>query len=154
MKYFLFSVILAVVCCTNNPEFKEDDQKARDALVGVWRGSGEFQDEEDQGWNEFWKIIRHKDGTFKVSYLLVHDGNKKYEITSDSGRWGYENGAYYEIYDNDLKTVYKVYSVKKDWFEYNQIQRGGKIEEIKTAETYQLQDPPEGYTEIVHQETE
>lgn len=152
MKYLLVITLLFVVSCTNNPELKDDDQKARDALVGVWRGSGEFKDEKDQGWNEFWKIIRHHDGTFEVSYMLVHDGNKQYEITSDSGRWNYENGTYYEVYKNDLKTLYKVYSVKKDWFEYNQIQRGGKIEEIKTAETYQLHDPPKGYTELVFQE--
>lgn len=156
MKYLVLTLFLLAISCTNNPELKEDDQKARDALVGVWRGAGVYQDEADQGWNELWKMTRHQDGRFEVSYLLVHDGNKQYEVTSDSGKWFYENGGYYEVKANDQKSVYKVYSVKKDWFEYNYIQRGDdvKIQETKTVESYQLQDPPDGYAEFAYQEPE
>ena len=140
-KYLALVSLLLVISCTNNQELKDDDQKARDALVGVWRGAGEYQDDANQGWNELWKMTRHQDGSFEVSYLLTHDGNKQYEITSDSGKWFYENGSYFEVNVYDQKSVYKVYSVKKDWFEYNFIQRGDDvtIQETKTVDNYQLQ---------------
>lgn len=156
MKYLLVISLLFVVSCTNNPELKDDDQKARNALVGVWRGAGKYQDDAGQSWNELWKMIRHQDGKFEVSFLLVQDNTKQYGTTSVAGKWFYENGRYYEVDENNQKTIYNVYSVKKDWFEYNFIERSDKvnIEEIKTVEGYQLQEPPDGYTELVYKEPE
>ena len=155
MKHFLFFLLffIAIAACTNNSELKGDDQKARQALIGVWRGMGDYQDQEDEGWSENWKITRHADGTFEVQYLLVNDRNKEYEITTDQGTWSYENGRYQEINSFDVKSVYKVYSLKNDWFEYNFIQRGDgvTIQETKTVENYQLQDPPKGYSKYVSQ---
>lgn len=156
MKYFLSITLILIVSCSNNPELKDNDNKAKDALVGVWRGSGEYGEGEDQGWDELWRIERNKDGSFEVGYLLVHDENKEYEYTTDSGNWNFENGKYYEIYGENLKTVYKVYSVKKDWFEYNQIERSDDvtIQEVKTEDSFQLQKPPQGYSEVIHSESE
>ena len=147
---------MLVISCTDNPELKDNDQDARDALTGIWRGAGEYQDEKDRGWNEFWKLTRHQDGRYEVSYLLVHDEDKLYETSSDSGKWYYENGRYFEIDGTEQKSVFKVISLKKDMFKYNYIQRGDDvpISETKTGEGYQLQDPPEGYTEVVFKEPE
>ena len=139
MKYLLLtSLLLFFISCTNNPELKDNDQKARAALSGVWRGEGKYQDEENKGWNEFWKITRHQDGELEVKYLLVNDTNKQYEITADTGRWFYANGTYQELDSYEHKSVYKVYSLRKDWFEYNYIQRGDSvtIQETKTEASY------------------
>lgn len=156
LKYILFILIFLFLSCSNNPELMDNDEKAKNALIGVWRGTGEYGEGEDQGWDETWKIVRHKDGTFEVNYLLIHDGNKEYEYTKDSGLWKFENGKYYEIYEDNLKSVYKVYSLKKDWFEYNQIERSDEvtIKEVKTEDTFQLQGPPQGYIEVVRPEPE
>ncbi len=152
MKYILVISFLIFVSCSNNPELKDNDSKAKSALIGVWRGAGKYGEGDDQGWDESWKMVRSQDGSFEVSYLLVHDGNKEFEHTTQTGSWDFENGKYYEIYEEDLKIVYKVYSVKKDRFEYNQIERGDDvtIEEIKTEMTFQLQDPPKSYIELVN----
>lgn len=156
LKYILLIPIVLFLSCSNNPELKNNDEKAKNALIGVWRGSGAYGEGEDQGWDESWKIVRHKDGTFEVSYLLVHDGNKEYELTKDSGIWNFENGKYYEIYKENLKSVYKVYSIKRDWFEYNQIERSDEvtIQEVKTEDTFQLQGPPKDYIEVIHSESD
>lgn len=156
MKYFLFLLLLFIAACTYNSELKDDDKKSTQALVGVWRGEGDYQDQEDEDWSESWKISRHANGTFEVNYLLINDKNKEYEITTDKGKWSYVDGRYLETNSQDDKSVYKVYSVKKDWFEYNYIQRGDgvTIQETKTVDNYQLQDPPEGYAKYVYQETD
>lgn len=153
MKILRSVIFIFLVSCTNNSELKDDDQGARDALVGVWRGAGEYHDDAGQVWNELWKMARYQDGKFEVSFLLVQDDKKQYGVTSVSGKWFYENGKYYEVDEDSQKTYYNVYSVKKDRFEYNFLERSDKvnIEEIKTVENYQLQDPPQGYTELVHQ---
>ena len=153
MKYLTLVSIFFVFSCTNNADLKEDDQKARDALVGVWRGAGEYQDETGKIWDEIWRMTRYQDGKYEVKFLLIQDDAKQYGITSIAGKWFYENGQYYEVDKDNLKTIYKVYSVKKDRFEYNFIERSDKvnIEETKTVESYQLQDPPDDYTELVYQ---
>ncbi len=144
--FFLFS-------CEVNTELKDNDQLAREALVGVWRGSGEYQDEQDRGWNEFWKMVRRQDGSYDVSYLLVHDGNKQYERSADSGKWSYRNGRYFETDQWQQKSVFNVISLKKDIFVYNHIERGDgpSINEAKTGDGYQLQDPPTGYVKFEYQ---
>ena len=156
MKAFVFVLLLFVISCTNDPELKDDDQSARDALVGVWRGSGDYQDEKDRGWREHWRMARQLDGSYSVQYLLVHDEDKLYEHSMDSGKWGYENGKYYEVNQHKKKSVFKVISLKKENFQYNYIQRSDDIaiNETKTSDAYQLQNPPESYTEFVYQETE
>jgi len=153
MQCLLLLALLSMTACTNNSELKDDDQKSIQALVGVWRGAGDYQGQEDEGWSENWKITRHADGTFEVQYLLVNDVKKEYELTTDHGKWSYENGRYLEVSSNDEQSVYKVYSLKKDWFEYNFIQRGDDvtIQETKTVDNYQLQEPPEGYSKYVNQ---
>ncbi len=153
MKFILLILSLFVISCTNNSELKHDDQQARDTLVGVWRGAGNYQDEGDRGWREYWKMIRHKDGSYDVSYLLIHEKNKQYELTSDSGKWKFENSRYFEVDRHEQKSEFKVLSLKKDLFKYNYIQRDDNlpISETKTSDNYQLQEPPEGYTEFVYQ---
>ncbi len=148
-----FFVLICLISCTENSELKNNDQLARDALSGVWRGEGKYQNEQDQGWVEYWKIIRHQDGTFEVQYLVIHKEDKFYEYANDTGQWFYENGSYSEINKNNQKSVYTVYSVKKDSFEYNLVQNETttKISEIKTVAEYQLQDPPDGYKELKHE---
>ncbi len=154
MKYLLIPLLLALVACTNNPEIKDDDAKASEALTGVWRGDGTYEDEEDAGWAESWKMVRGSDGTYKVDYMIVHDGDKLFEQSSDAGTWSYEEGVYYEVNSSGNKTVYDVFSVKADWFEYNIAQRQGSanIQESKTVEKFQLQGPPEGYLEVSYEQ--
>ena len=156
MRIKAFVMLLLVISCTNDPELKDDDQNARDALIGVWRGAGDYQDEVDRGWREYWRMSRNQDGSYSVQYLLVHDEDKHFEHSMDSGKWGYENGKYFEVNQHKQKSVFKVISLKKDNFQYNYIQRGDDlaINETKTSDAYQLQDPPEGYTEFVYQEAE
>ncbi len=139
--------------CTNNPEVKEDDAKATEALVGVWRGDGTYEDEEDAGWAESWKIVRGSDGSYQVDYMIVHDGDKLYESSSDAGTWSYENGVYTEVNGNGENVIYDVFSVKADWFEYNIAQREGtaNIQESKTVDDFKLQGPPEGYSEVSYE---
>lgn len=106
-------------------------------LIGIWRGAGVYQSDEGQGWNELRKMIRHEDGKSEVSCLLVCHGDKQYEVTFDTGKWSYENGKYAEVDGDNQKSIYKVYSVKKDWFEYNYIQRGDNVT-IQETETVKL----------------
>ena len=152
MKYLWMPIVLVLLSCTNNPDVKDDDAKAAESLVGVWRGEGTYSDEEDSGWTEAWKMVRGSDGTYKVDYMIVHDGDKLYEQSSDAGTWSYENGVYFEINSNDNKVTYDVFVVKKDRFEYNIAERKGtvNIEETKTVADFQLQDPPEGYSYITY----
>lgn len=161
MKTLLYILFFFIVSCSNDtelPELKDDDLKAKEALIGVWRGisRGENDIGEGKGLDEFWKIFRKQDGTFEVMYLLVNGKDKNYELSSDNGKWGFENGMYYEVDNNNLKTVYKVYSIKNDWFEYNQVERAdnSKIQEVKTEMSYQLPQPPTDYTEIVRLNSE
>lgn len=152
MKYLLLPLLLVLVSCTNNTDVKDDDAKASESLVGVWRGDGSYADEEDPGWAESWKMVRGSDGIYNVDYMIVHDGEKRYEQSSDAGTWSYEDGVYYEINSNADKVTYDVFVVKKDRFEYNIAERQGtpNIEETKTVETFQLQDPPDGYSQVTY----
>ncbi|MFK7816272.1 MAG: lipocalin family protein [Gammaproteobacteria bacterium] len=149
----LISILFPLWSCTNNPEVKDDDAKATEALAGVWRGDGTYEDEEDAGWAESWKIVRGSDGTYEVDYMIVHDGDKLYEKSSDAGTWMYKNGVYTEVNSNGDNVTYDVFSVKTDWFEYNIAQREGSanIQESKTVDDFQLQGPPEGYSEVSYE---
>jgi len=148
------SLLFAVQSCDKIPgmqgEMKDDDASAKSALVGVWRGDGTYDDEEDAGWAESWKMVRKADGSYIVEYLIVHAGDKLYEQSGDAGAWGYENGVYFEINSQGEKILYDVFSVKKDWFEYNIVERAGSanIQESKTVDNFQLQNPPDGYAEV------
>lgn len=156
LNIFLIIVLLLLsASCTKNSELKDDDVKATAALVGVWRGTGTYAQDEDAGWEEIWKIVRQADGNYEVSYLLIHDNEKLYELSFDTGTWFYEEGVYYEINSQGDKVRYDVYSVKEDWFEYNIAERQGSanIEESKTVDTYQLQKPPEGYSEVSYEQS-
>jgi hypothetical protein len=150
---FLAALLLTLMSCTNNPEVRDDDTKAADLLVGVWRGGGTYKNEENAGWAESWKMVRESDGTYKVDYLAVNDGEKQFEQSSDTGVWTYEDSVYYEVNSNGIKTTYDVFSVKVDWFEYNIAQRQGSIniEESKTVDKFQLQGPPVGYSEVSYE---
>ncbi len=150
---FLASLLLTLWSCTNNPEVKDNDAKASEALVGVWRGDGTYEDEEDSGWSESWKMVRESDGSYKVEYMIVHDGDKLYEKSSDAGTWNYKDGVYTEVNSNGDNVTYDVFSVKTDWFEYNIAQRQGSanIQETKTVDNFQLQDQPENYTEVSYE---
>ena len=159
MKFFLITVLLVsslyfLVSCTNNPEVKDNDAKAKEALVGVWRGEGTYEGEEDAGWSESWKMARQSNGGYVVEYLIVHDDQKLYELSSDAGTWSYEGGTYFEVNSNGDKVTYDVFSVKQDWFEYNIAQREGSanIQETKTVDTYQLESPPKGYSEVTYEQ--
>gem|GEM_PF-3215494 len=151
---FLMLMFFVIPSCDKlpgaNSEMKGDDAKASAALVGVWRGDGAYDGEEDAGWAEHWKMVRNEDGTYAVDYLIVHDQQKLYELTKDTGTWKFENGEYIETNHNGDKILYDVFSIKKDWFEYNIAAREGtaNIQESKTVENFQLQEPPAGYTEV------
>jgi len=156
MKSLPMKAILGcfLTSCTKNSEVKDDDAKATEALVGIWRGDGSYEDEEDAGWAESWKMVRGSDGTYQVDYMIVHDGDKLYEQSSDAGTWSYEGGVYYEVNSNGDKITYDVYSVKSDWFEYNIAERDGSanIQESKTVDNFQLQGPPDGYSEVTYEQ--
>jgi len=165
MKNILLAVLYSVFLvslqsCDKIPglhsELKDDDAKATKALIGIWRGEGTYEDEEDAGWAESWKMVRGSDGTYQVDYMIVHDGDKLFEQSTDVGSWSYEAGAYYEVNSNGNKITYDVFSVKTDWFEYNIAQRQGSanIQESKTVENFQLQNPPEGYSEVTYEQPE
>lgn len=150
---FLVPFLLILWSCTNNTEVKDNDAKATEALVGVWRGDGSYEDEEDAGWAESWKMVRGSDGTYEVDYIIMHDADKLYEKSSDAGTWMYKDGIYTEVNGNGDNIIYDVFSVKKDRFEYNIAQRKGSanIEETKTVNDFQLQGPPEGYSEVSYE---
>ncbi len=154
--YFILFVPLLFIStsCTKNEEVKDNDAKATAALVGVWRGDGTYEDKEDIGWKESWKMVRQADGKYVVDYLIVHDGEKLYELSSDEGTWSYQDGVYYEVNGLGSKVTYDVFSVKEDWFEYNIAERKGSvnIQESKTVDTFHLQDPPEGYSEVSYEQ--
>ena len=128
-------------------ELKDDDAGAKSALVGVWRGGGTYEDEEDAGWTESWKMVRKADGSYIVDYLILHAEDKLYERSSDAGTWEYEKGEYFEINSQGDKILYNVFSVKNDWFEYNIAERAGSvnIQESKTVDNFELQNPPDDY---------
>ena len=150
----LLVTLLALPSCTKNAEVKDNDAKAKAALVGVWRGEGSYAGEEDAGWSESWKIVRQADGKYIVDYLILNDNEKLYELSKDEGTWSYENGAYLEVNGNGDQVTYQVYSVKDDWFEYNIPERDGtaNIQESKTVDTYQLQSPPKGYSLVSYEQ--
>ena len=156
MRLFLIVFLLCIASCSNNSELKDNDEKAKEALIGVWRGfsSGDNDLGSGKGWDEYWKISRYENGIFKINYLLINNTKKEYEISSDKGKWNFENGKYYEIHNGENKIIYKVHSLKNDWFEYNQIERMNSeatIQEVKTVDTYQLQEPPLNYNQLVRQ---
>lgn len=152
MKYLWIPVILLLLSCTNNPDVKNDDAKSAESLVGVWRGAGTYSDEEDSGWTESWRMERVSDGTYKVDYMIVHDGDKLYEQSSDAGTWSYKDGVYYEVNGNSSRVTYDVFLVKNDRFEYNIANRQAtaNIEETKTVEDFQLPAPPEDYSLVTY----
>ena len=147
-------ILLGLPSCTKNAEVKDNDAKAKEALVGVWRGEGNYAGEEDAGWSESWKMVRQADGKYFVDYLILNDSEKLYELSSDTGTWSYENGAYLEVNGNGEQITYQVYSVKNDWFEYNIPERDGSanIQESKTVDNYELQNPPKGYSVVTYEE--
>ncbi len=155
---FCFTLLFTLQACDKIPglqsEMKDDDAKAKQALIGVWRGEGGYEGEEDAGWSESWKIERDANGKYSVDYLILNDDEKLYELSSDSGSWSYENGVYYEVNGNGDKVTYDVFSVKDDWFEYNIAERQGdaNIQETKTVDTYQLQEPPKGYSLVTYEQ--
>ena len=155
MKYLLIIFLLVISACTNNNETKDDDTNAQKTLIGVWRGQGGFRHQDAEGWEQIWKINRYEDGTYDVDYLLTNDVTKEYAKFSDSGEWFYEKGSYYEVNQNDEKFLFKVYSLKDDRFEYNNIDDSDevKIQETKTVDNFQLQDPPEGYKEKINKKS-
>ncbi len=153
--FILVLILFTSISCVKNEEVKDNDAKATAALVGVWRGSGSYEDEENAGWSESWKMLRSADGEYVVDYLIVHDGEKLYERSSDAGTWVYLDGVYYETNSHGNKVKYDVHSVKEDWFEYNLAQRGedsANIEESKTVETFVLREPPEDYSEVSYEQ--
>ncbi len=152
---FLFAFLMSMTSCTQNAEVKDNDAKARKALVGVWRGEGGYESVEDAGWKESWKMTRTDDGKYTVEYLTINDTEKLYELSSDSGTWKYENGVYTETNKNDYQVTYNVYSVKQDWFEYNLAERESEqhIQEAKTEDAYQLQKPPEDYAVVNNEQS-
>ncbi len=159
MRLFVYFIpfvplLLISTSCTNNVEVKDNDAKATATLVGVWRGDGTYKDEENIGWKESWKIVRQADGKYAIDYLMVHDVEKLYETSFDEGTWSYKDGVYYEVNSQGSKVTYVVYSVKKDWFEYNIAERKGSanIQESKTVDKFKLQDPPKGYSEVSYEQ--
>jgi len=98
-------------------------------------------------------MVRTDDGKYTVDYLTLNEREKRYELSSDTGTWSYENGVYMETNKNGYKVTYTVYSLKSDWFEYNLTDRESEqhIQETKTEAGYELQSPPEGYS-IVNNE--
>lgn len=152
--FVLILTLLMLPACTKNAEVKDNDAKARKALVGVWRGEGSYAGEEDAGWSESWKMVRQADGKYIVDYLILNANEKLYESSSDEGTWSYENGIYREVNGNGDQITYEVYSVKDDWFEYNIPDRDGaaNIQESKTVENYQLQSPPKDYSLVNYEQ--
>ena len=150
----LSTSIYTLTSCTQNPEVKDDDAKSKQALIGVWRGEGGYENEEDAGWSEIWKITREANGKYAVDYLIMNDDEKLYELSSDQGTWSYKDGVYYEVNGNGDQIVYNVYSVKNDWFEYNIDEREGtaNIKESKTVDTFQIQEPPKDYSLITYEQ--
>lgn len=150
----LVLVFVTLPSCTKNTEVKDNDAKAKEALVGVWRGEGNYAGEQDAGWSESWKMVRHPDGKYVVNYLILNDNEKLYELSSDQGTWSYKDGIYEEVNSNGDQITYTVYSVKNDWFEYNIPERDGEanIQETKTVETYELQSPPEEYSLVKYED--
>ena len=156
-KFFLSYILLSasiytLTSCTQNPEVKDNDAKSKQALVGVWRGEGGYENVEDAGWSEVWKITREENGKYTVDYLILNNDEKLYELSSDQGTWSYKDGVYYEVNGNGDQVVYNVYSVKNDWFEYNIAEREGtsNIQETKTVDTFQLQEPPKDYSLVTY----
>ncbi len=152
--FVLILTLLMLPACTKNAEVKDNDAKAKKALVGVWRGEGGYAGEEDAGWSESWKMVRQADGKYVVDYLILNANEKLYELSSDQGTWSYENGIYREVNGNGDQITYEVYSVKDDWFEYNIPARDGSanIQETKTVENYQLQSPPKDYSLVNYEQ--
>ncbi len=152
--FFMLTALASIPSCTQNTEVKDDDAKASEALVGVWRGEGGYDGANDAGWKETWKMTRSADGKYAVDYLTINDDEKLYELASDVGTWSYENGIYLETNKNGQQITYTVYSVKDDWFEYNLADRDSEqhIKEAKTEEAYQLRKPPEGYSVVSNEQ--
>ena len=154
LVFVLALTLLILPSCTKNAEVKDNDAKAKEALVGVWRGEGSYAGEEDAGWSESWRMVRQADGKYVVDYLILNDNEKLYELSSDEGAWSYENGVYLEVNGNGDQITYEVYSIKDDWFEYNIPERDGaaNIQESKTVDNYELQSPPKDYSLVNYEQ--
>lgn len=150
---FLLLSLLVIAGCTNNSEMKDNDQKAAQALVGVWRGAGDYSDGKNEGWKQAWVMRRQQNGKFVAEYLFTHKENKQYGLITEMGTWDYENGHYLEVNSYDEKSIFEVSSLKKDSFEYNYLNSDSDvtIQETKTVESYQLQEPPKDYTKYTKQ---
>ena len=94
----LFTVLLLSACDSIDPK---DNTKAREALVGTWKGSGDY-DTENSGTEDCWKTTRYADGRYDLEILTLDPKKKTYEYYKENGQWQVSDGYYTEVStDND-----------------------------------------------------
>ncbi len=81
------------------PNGKQIDER----LVGTWEGSE--SNDQMQGMDKKWTMVRNEDGSFELDFEFKLDGMK--DTSNETGTWWIEDGKFYEYHDySDETDVY------------------------------------------------
>ncbi|MCX4027204.1 hypothetical protein H0A36_08620 [Endozoicomonas sp. SM1973] len=142
----LFIILLLPACDSIDPK---DNTKAREALVGTWKGNGDY-DVENSGTEDYWKATRYADGQYDLEILTLDPNKKTYEYYKEKGQWQVNDGYYTEVSTDNDETKYIILDLSSKRFDYNdasETDHSYYIQENRVKSSYSLRKPPSGYTE-------
>ena len=111
---FVLGLIIFSSCSTNLK--KVSSGKSIDTrLIGVWDG---IETNEDfDGIEKKWEMIRRDDGTFTLSFTYSENGNPQNKI--ETGKWWIDNGKFHEYNDVSGNTdIYKYKVLNNDQIKF------------------------------------
>ncbi|MFA7617269.1 MAG: lipocalin family protein, partial [Weeksellaceae bacterium] len=85
------------------PDGKEIDKR----LIGTWEGSE--KNNQMEGMEKKWTMIRNEDGTFHLDFEFTMDGDTEY--SEETGTWWIEDGKFHEYHDYSDETDIYDYEV-------------------------------------------
>lgn len=134
MKYFnLFavsSILFFLTSCSSQFVNINNRKQIDKRLVGTWIGSE--KDQQIDGVEKNWVMIRNEDGTFILDFTFKQDG--EIHNLNENGNWWIENGKFYEFHMESGKT---------DLYKYNVLNKN----QIKfTSESISVEMNSDNYT--------
>ena len=122
----------------------------REKLVGRWKG-----EYETEGIEEYYLIIRRKDGSGLAAELSIDHERKIYNRNDGAFDWKVVGSRYIEMSgegEDAYETVYGSFSFVEDKMHYKYAGEGAEedeeiIEDVRTTEL-DLRDPPAGYKRV------
>ncbi|WP_163831068.1 hypothetical protein [Spartinivicinus ruber] len=142
----VFAILLLPACDSIDPK---DNTKAREALIGTWKGDGDY-DTENSGTKDYWKTTRYANGSYDLEILTLDPKKKTYEYYKENGQWHVNKGYYTEVSDKGGEAKYIILDLSSNKFDYNDASDTDHtyyIQEDRVKTSYNLRKPPSGYTE-------